>query len=77
MLEPGRVHGAIPLPFSPDEELPPLREVREIVVGQLEDAYMRQLLKFCDNDVPTACRRSGLSRARLYELLKKHSIRLK
>jgi len=27
--------------------------------------------------VPTACERSGLSRARLYELLKKHSIRLK
>jgi two-component system NtrC family response regulator len=38
---------------------------------------MRQLLGLCANDVPTACDRSGLSRARLYELLKKHSIRLK
>jgi two-component system NtrC family response regulator len=77
LLEPGRHHGAIPLPFSPGEDLPPLREVREIVVGQLENAYMRQLLELCGNDVPTACERSGLSRARLYELLKKHSIRLK
>jgi len=77
LLEPGLLHGAIPLPFSPGEELPALREVREIVVGQLENAYMRELLKLCDNDVPSACRCSGLSRARLYELLKKHCIRLK
>jgi two-component system, NtrC family, response regulator len=77
MLEPGRLHGAIPLPFSPGEKLPVLREVREIVVSQLENAYMLQLLELCDNDVTLACRNSGLSRARLYELLKKHSIRLK
>jgi len=77
LLEPGRHNGAIALPFSPGDDLPPLREVREIVVGQFENAYMRQLLELCGNDVPTACERSGLSRARLYELLKKHSIRLK
>lgn len=76
LLEPGLMHGAIPCP-SLREELPALREVREIVVGQLENAYMLELLKLCDNDVPSACRCSGLSRARLYELLKKHCIRLK
>ena len=77
LLAPAPSHNAIALPFSPGDELPALREVREIVVGQLENAYMRQLLEFCGNDVRAACQRSGLSRARLYELLKKHSIRLK
>ena len=77
LLAPVPSHNAIALPFSPGDELSTLREVREIVVGQLENAYMRQLLEFCGNDVRAACQRSGLSRARLYELLKKHSIRLK
>ncbi len=77
LLAPAPPHNAIALPFSPGDELPALREVREVVVGQLENAYLRQLLEFCGNDVKAACERSGLSRARLYELLKKHSIRLK
>jgi two-component system NtrC family response regulator len=77
VLEPGHAHGSIPLPFSPGADIPPLKEVREIVVGQLEFAYIRQLLEICAGDVQAACERSGLSRARLYELLKKHSIRLK
>lgn len=77
LLEAARPTNAIPLPFAPGEDLPALREVREVVVGQLENTYMRQLLELCANDVPCACERSGLSRARLYELLKKHSIRLK
>lgn len=42
LLEPGRIHGAIPLPFSPGDDLSPLRAVREIVVGHLENTYMRQ-----------------------------------
>jgi len=77
LLEPGQLHNAIPLPFAQGEDLPPLRDAREAVVSQLENTYMRQLLGLCANDVPSACERSGLSRARLYELLKKHSIRLK
>jgi two-component system NtrC family response regulator len=77
LFEPGQTQGAIALPFVPGGELPELREVRESVVGQLENIYMRQLVDSCANDVPEACRRSGLSRARLYELLKKHLIRLK
>lgn len=60
-----------------DDELPPLRDVREDVVAQLEQRYLRQLVKTCGTDVSAACARSGLSRARLYDLLKKHSIRLK
>lgn len=77
LLGPGRLPSAILLPFAPGEDLPALRVAREVVVGQLEDAYVRQLMVACDDDVPEACRRSGLSRARLYELLKKHAIRLK
>jgi two-component system NtrC family response regulator len=60
-----------------DENLPALREIREDVVTRLEHKYLTQLVKLCGNDVSAACTRSGLSRARLYELLKKHSIRLK
>jgi two-component system NtrC family response regulator len=77
VLEPGQARNAISLPFAPGGELPEFRDARESVVGQLENIYMRQLVDICDNEVPEACRRSGLSRARLYELLKKHGIRLK
>jgi len=77
LLEPGRASNGIPLPFFPGGDLPPFREVREAVVGQLEKTYMRQLSELCASDVAAACERSGLSRARLYELLKKHSVRLK
>lgn len=60
-----------------DENLPLLREIREDVIVRLEQKYLLQLVKICGNDVAAACARSGLSRARLYELLKKHSMRLK
>ncbi len=77
LIEPGQAGSAISLPFAPGGDLPPFRDARETVVGQLEKSYMRQLAELCANDVTAACERSGLSRARLYELLKKHSIRLK
>jgi two-component system NtrC family response regulator len=64
-------------PFDFDQELPKFRDTREAVVGRLEKSYLQQLAQRCGNDVAAACRLSGLSRARLYELLKKHSVRLK
>jgi len=67
--------GSIPLILGPD--LPPIKEIRENVVGHMEQRYLSQLIKICGTDVPMACQRSGLSRARLYELLKKHSMKLK
>lgn len=77
VLEPVRLPSCISLPQYMIQDLPPLRQVRETIVNQLEDAYIRQLLELCGRDVVAACQRSGLSRARYYELLKKHSFNLK
>lgn len=77
LLDPKTHRSPALFPFALEANLPPLKEVRENVVGQLENAYLRQLLPLCGNDVVAACEHSGLSRARFYELLKKHSIRLK
>ena len=76
LLEPlKRSAAAAPMDF--DEELPRFRDAREAVVGRLEKTYLTRLAQQCGSDVAEACRLSGLSRARLYELLKKHSVRLK
>lgn len=64
-------------PYARDKDLPSLREVRALVTGQMEKLYMHQLVQVCANDVRSACKRSGLSRTRFYELLKKHAITLK
>ena len=77
VFEPGPVKCALNLPFEPGGELPKFRDARETVVNQLEKAYMRQLADLCTGDATQACELSGLSRARLYEILKKHSVRLK
>lgn len=77
VLESDTMPLAISLPRYTIHDLPPMRTIRETVIHQLENAYVRHLVELCGRDVPTACRRSGLSRARYYELLKKHSISLK
>jgi len=50
--------------------VPPLRQVRLEAVAEVESRYLRELMAACGGDVPKACRLSGLSRARLYALLK-------
>lgn len=60
---------------GPDpENFPSLKVFRERVLRELERQYLRDLLLTARNDVATACRLSELSRARLYALLKKHSL---
>ncbi len=62
-------------PTAPDEdEFPPLRELREKTVSTMEKKYLEELYKRSNADIPLALRFSGLSRTRLYELLKKHSM---
>ncbi len=56
---------------------PTYKESRRTVVDQMESRYLRELLKHSSRDFKKACNASGLSRARLYELLKKHSISTK
>ena len=77
VIEPTALTCPLQMPFVPGGDLPQFRDARESVVNQLEKAYLRQLAEHCGNDVAAACERSGLSRARLYELLKKHGVRLK
>jgi two-component system, NtrC family, response regulator len=59
---------------SNDDEFPPLRELRERTVSVMEKKYLEELYKRSNADIPLALRLSGLSRTRLYELLKKHSM---
>ena len=55
---------------APREEFPKLRDFRE----DLERGYLRDLVDHCRGNKMEACRVSGLSRARLYDLLKKYDI---
>jgi two-component system, NtrC family, response regulator len=56
------------------ESFPSIKEVREETVCRMESDYLRELSKLCRGKIHKACEISGLSRARLYELLKKHNV---
>lgn len=51
-----------------------LQEVRDSVLAQAEEEYLRSLMNTINGDIAEACRISGLSRSRLYSLLKKYNI---
>jgi two-component system NtrC family response regulator len=51
-----------------------LRDFREAGVAELEKDYLESLMKATAGDIPEVCRVSGLSRSRLYTLLKKYQI---
>ena len=53
---------------------PKLKDVREIALDKAEGKYLKDLLSFTKGDIKKACELSGLSRTRLYVLLKKHKI---
>ena len=56
--------------------LPTLRDYRAQVLAAAERRYLEKLVAQVDGDVDRAGQVSGLSRARLYALLKKHSLSL-
>lgn len=58
----------------PFEPLPPLKEFREAAIEEAESRYLKDLMNLTGSKIKEACRLSGLSRARLYALLKKHKI---
>lgn len=64
-------------PMDESLDLPQLKEVREKTVSAMEAQYLIKLTRACKGKVKLACNISGLSRARLYELLKKHKTNLK
>lgn len=59
---------------SGDNSLPSLKDVREEAVSEIEEQYLKELLRQTKSDIRTACKISGLSRSRLYALLKKYEI---
>ncbi len=54
--------------------LPPLRDYRETGVAILEKEYLEKLMITTKGNIKNSCEVSGLSRSRLYGLMKKYSI---
>ncbi|TVM33430.1 sigma-54-dependent transcriptional regulator [Oceanidesulfovibrio marinus] len=56
------------------ENFPDIREFRDKAMADLEVMYLGDLMELTQGDIPRACEVSGLSRARLYALLKKYGL---
>jgi two-component system NtrC family response regulator len=54
--------------------LPRLQDIRETALFNVEKQYLKDLMLLIAWDIKEACRISGLSRSRLYHLLKKYKI---
>lgn len=56
------------------QSLPKLNDYREDIYNEAEKNYLFDLMALSGQNIPEACRISGLSQSRLYALLKKHEI---
>ncbi len=56
------------------DEIPQLQTVRESAIDDVEKQYLSDLIAITGRNIKQACRISGLSRSRLYTLLKRHNI---
>jgi two-component system NtrC family response regulator len=56
------------------EVLPNLRDFREAAISEAEQRYLHDLMSVTGGNIKEACQISGLSRPRLYALLKKHNL---
>ena len=63
-----------PKPYAPPAVLPTFKQARKAALSIAERQYLEDLMLRSQGDVKEACRMSSLSRSRLYELLKLHSI---
>jgi two-component system NtrC family response regulator len=63
---------SIPIRFT-DPPLP-LKQLRDQVTEQLERAYLKHLMAYGQNDLDLVGKCSGLSKPRIYALLKKYDI---
>ncbi len=59
---------------SQGDSLPGLREFRRDVLFRAECLYLHALIRLTGNNLVRACEMSGLSRSRLYTLLKKYQL---
>ena len=65
-----------PAPMRDDAPAtPPWKTFRAMVLDDAERTYFGNLMTLTDHDVNAACDVSGVKKARLYQLLKKHDIR--
>jgi two-component system NtrC family response regulator len=53
----------------------PLSDVRDEAIAELERDYLMALMASVNGDIRQACRISGLSRSRLYHLMKKYDLK--
>ncbi len=60
---------------EPSAPIGRMHEHREAALAKIEGDYLVGLLRSVGGDIPAACRISGLSRSRLYTLMKKHQVR--
>ena len=60
--------------FSPASRFSSLGELRKIVLAKAERRYLQDLLQQVNGNIKMACQISGLSRTRLYTLLKHYGI---
>lgn len=58
------------------EVFPKLKELRKTTYDQVEKEYLKDLLTHTRGNIEKACEISGVQRARLYGLLKKHKLSL-
>ena len=61
-------------PLLDKDRFPTLKDFRDRSLEELEAQYMRDLMHICQGRISPACEISGLSRARIYALLKKYGI---
>jgi two-component system, NtrC family, response regulator len=70
--------GAVTLPRDreafPNKALPTLKQFREDAMSEIERQYLEDLMSVTGRNIKDACRISGLSRPRLYALLKRFSL---
>ncbi len=57
-----------------DAEMPTLKGARDKAIADQEEKYLRRLMAVADGNIPKGCEISGLSRSRLYDLLKKYQL---
>jgi two-component system NtrC family response regulator len=58
----------------PSAPLPPLKSFRESALREAERQYLEDLMSLAGSNIKEACRISGLSRPRLYALMKKYRV---
>jgi len=65
---------AITIPVRFTDPPPPLKQLRDQVTEELERVYLKHLMDYAQNDLNLVSKLSGLSKSRLYAVLKKYNI---